>query len=508
MGGIVKLTVTGVKSSVANPRFSWGLRPQLLLGLALVTVLAIVTTGYIALWAAGDSLRVDRETQAAVMATAVATAVGDTMGHGLSEAEVARQLKVVLRRFAEATKSMEFSVIGPGRREMFSWPRRPEGDVEVPIISTVLAGGPPIVNYRNSPQDNHKQLVAYAGIGREDQVLGVARVVMDATPPTEVVLRRSGLLLLILVILDALLVLGLSYVVLTQLVVRPLEELRKATAKVTAGELEARIPVTGAKEIVALASAFETMTGSLSAQREQLIRSEKLASIGQLAAGVAHEIGNPLATILGYVDILRGEAEGKADMPKEERIDALLRVKAETQRINQIIRDLLDYSRPIQEEPIPTDPMRIILSVQGLLMPQARFRGVKILLSPMSDSWPMVLIAPRRLVQVFLNLLLNAADAMAGSGTVVVDCETRSNQVVISVIDEGPGVPNEIRGRIFDPFFTTKAVGQGTGLGLSVCRAIVENAGGNLELAISRRGQGATFVVALPKAADTQEPKV
>jgi signal transduction histidine kinase len=474
--------------------------------LASVTVLAIVTTGYIALWAAGDSLRVDRETHAAAMATAVANTVGNTVAHDFGDAEVVRRLEAVLHRFAEATKSVEFSVVGTGRREIVSWPPRAVGDGEAAIISTALAGGPPVINYRVSPEGAHKQLVAYAAIEREEQVLGVARVVMDATPPTEVVLRRSGLLLLVLVILDALLVLGLSYVVLTQLVVRPLEQLRRATARVSAGELEARIPLTGAKEIVALASAFETMTDSLSAQREQLIRSEKLASVGQLAAGVAHEIGNPLATILGYVDILRGEAEGKADMPKAERVDALLRVKAETQRIDQIIRDLLDYSRPIQEEPIPTDPMRIIVTAQGLLAPQARFRGVKILFSPVADSWPSVLIPPRRLVQVFLNLLMNAADAMSGKGTVVVVCETQGDQVMISVIDEGPGVPDAIRGRIFDPFFTTKAVGQGTGLGLSVSRAIVENAGGNLELASARKGQGTTFLVTLPKAADTQEP--
>ena len=263
---------------------------------------------------------------------------------------------------------------------------------------------------------------------------------------------------------------------------------------------EPRIAEEGPKEFAALASAFNQMTVSLANQREQIIRTEKLASVGQLAAGVAHEIGNPLAAILGYVDILRADAAGKGEMPTAERQDALDRVKAETQRIHRIIRELLEFSRPSHEEPVATDPLRVVESSQALLAPQARFRDVRVVTTG-GETWPQVLVSPGRLVQVLVNLLLNAADAMAGKGTIVVACQDADGKAVLTIADEGPGVAAENRRKIFDPFFTTKPVGQGTGLGLSVSRSIVESFGGTLELAPAVAGQGAKFVLTLPGVA-------
>jgi two-component system NtrC family sensor kinase len=309
------------------------------------------------------------------------------------------------------------------------------------------------------------------------------------------VLRRSGWVLLALALADALLVLALGYLVLTQLVVRPLQNVQRATARVAAGDWEQAVEPTGSREVSALAAAFNQMTASLASQREQLIRTEKLASVGQLAAGVAHEIGNPLAAILGFVDILRSGIDQPAS-PAETR-DMLDRVKAETQRIHRIIEDLLAYSRPSREESQPTDPLKILKASQGLLEPQKRFRGVRVVTA--SGDWPRVVVSPGRLQQVFVNLLLNAADAMAGEGTVTVSCETQERRVLISFTDTGPGVPPELRRKIFDPFFTTKAPGQGTGLGLAISRSILETFGGSLDL--SAEAPGATFVVSLPAVA-------
>jgi two-component system, NtrC family, sensor kinase len=473
-----------------------------MLGMTAVTLVAILTTGYIALWASGDSLRMQRESMSATLAAAVARSVGvEWILHpGATLPDRRANLRTLLRSLAETTDAMGLSVVGLDRVEMASWPQRREGDRDAAVISTALAGGPPVINYRPGTQGRDEELLAYAPIELGGRVVGAVRVMIAASEPTKSVLRRSGLLLLLLAIADALLVLGLGLFVLTQLVVKPLGHLRRATALMTAGDWEPRIAEEGPKEFAALASAFNQMTVSLSVQREQIIRSEKLASVGQLAAGVAHEIGNPLATILGYVDILRSDLAGKGDLAVAERLDALGRVKAETQRIHRIIRELLEFSRPSKEDPVATDPLRVVQSAQALCAPQSRFREVSVVTTPAGESWPQVMVAPSRLVQVFVNMMLNAADAMAGKGTMVVACRQEGRRVILTVTDAGPGVPKENRRKIFDPFFTTKPVGQGTGLGLSVCRSIIDSFGGTLELAPNAAGEGAKFVIALPAA--------
>ena len=489
-------------SEIPRTRARPGLRAQIMLGMTAVTLVAILTTGYIALWASGDSLRVQRESMTATLAAAIARSVAaEWAAHaGATPAERRADLRTLLRSLAETTGAVGLSVVGLDRAEIASWPVRREGDSDASVISTSLAGGPPVVNYRQTPQGRDEELLAYAPIEVGGRVAGVVRVAIAASEPTKSVLRRSGLLLLLLAIADALLVLGLGLFVLTQLVVKPLGQLRRATALMTAGDWAPRIAEEGPKEIAALASAFNQMTVSLSVQREQIIRSEKLASVGQLAAGVAHEIGNPLAAILGYVDILRADLAGKGDLPVADRQDALDRVKAETQRIHRIIRELLEFSRPHHEDPVPTDPLRAVQSAQALCSPQSRFREVRVVTAPTSEAWPQVMVAPSRLVQVFVNLLLNAADAMAGKGTIVVACQEDGRKVILTVTDEGPGVPKENRRKVFDPFFTTKPVGQGTGLGLSVSRSIVESFAGSLDVAPSAAGEGAKFAIALPGA--------
>jgi signal transduction histidine kinase len=362
-------------------------------------------------------------------------------------------------------------------------------------LLAVLGGVRPLFQYRPALDGSGMELLSYAPIKVRNRVMGAVRIGLPAPAPTTVVLRRSGWVLLALAVADALLVMGLGYLVLTQLVVRPLQTVQRATERVAAGDWDQAVEPTGSREVSALAHTFNQMTSSLASQREQLIRTEKLASVGQLAAGVAHEIGNPLAAILGFVDILRANLE-RPEAGLDQR-DLLDRVKVETQRIHRIIEDLLAYSRPSREEAQPTDVVKILRASQGLLEPQKRFRGVTVVMEA-SESWPRVVVSPGRLQQVFVNLLLNAADAMEGDGTVTVSCTTLDRRVHIAFTDTGPGVVPDLRRKIFDPFFTTKPPGQGTGLGLAISRSILETFGGGLDLVSNGGGPGATFVVTLP----------
>jgi two-component system, NtrC family, sensor kinase len=502
-----------------------GVRAQILLGLTLVTLFAVLSTGYLALWAGGSSLRIQRESTALALATAAAasTAAVIDADHPMSAQENRARLTAVGRDLTQGGEVTQVCFLATDRRVVLCQPGRMAGDTDPPVVLTVLGGIRPVFNYRTPPATgaggssdgrsepgsdlglglagpggaNPTELLAYAAVNVRNQVVGAVRVSIPAPAPTTVVLQRSGWVLLTLAAANALLVLALGYLVLTQLVVRPIRTVEKATALVTAGDWDQAITPSGPREVRALAAAFNQMTASLASQREQLIRTEKLASVGQLAAGVAHEIGNPLAAILGFVDILRSDAgEGAGALGPAERRDMLDRVKAETQRIHRTIQDLLAYSQPSREEPQPTDPLKIFKSSQGLLEPQKRFRGVLVVGAGVS-AWPRVLVSPGRLQQVFVNLLINAADAMEGQGTVTVSCEAGDGKVSILFSDTGPGVAPELRRKIFDPFFTTKPPGQGTGLGLAISRSILESYGGSLDLA-AEDARGTTFVITLP----------
>jgi two-component system, NtrC family, sensor kinase len=485
-----------------------GLRVQILVGLGFVTGFAMLSTGYLALWAAGESVVAQREVTARAVSGGLAGAVGAVLAPGavLSATENRARLLSVLRPLEDRGEIARVEVLGIDQKVIVARPSRPEDlgpSDRRAALGGVLGGVGPVLHYRRRASDGMTELSAYAPVMVGPRVVGAVRVAMDAPPPFATVLGRSGWVLVGLAVGDALLVVGLGFFVLTRVVVRPLQAMQTATTRVGNGDWERRIETSGPREISALADALNQMTSSLLLQREQLIRTEKLASVGQLAAGVAHEIGNPLAAVLGYAEILRSEATapGGAVLTAAERLDALDRVKAETQRIHRIIQDLLEYSRPTREEAQATEPLAVLSSAEALLRPQSRFRAVKVVAEPSAGPWPAVQVSPGRLRQVFVNLLLNAADAMEGRGTVsvraIAEEGTGGKNVRVLFADEGPGIAPELERKIFDPFFTTKSPGQGTGLGLSISRSIIESYHGTLELAPGQ-GKGATFQITLP----------
>jgi signal transduction histidine kinase len=332
----------------------------------------------------------------------------------------------------------------------------------------------------------------YAPLRADGHVVGAARVRLAGGADVAQALRRARLLLVGVTLFDGGLVL-LFGALFIRGVVEPIEELSAAARRVAAGELDLppleREPAR-ADEVARLVDDFNRMTASLRAQREHLVAQEKLATVGRLAAGVAHEIGNPLAAVLGYVDLLLHDEP--ADGPHR---DALERIRKETDRIHGIVAELVDYARPVTGTIAPVALGDVVAASLSLVRPQARFRGVQVTCA-LPDGLPPAAAAESRMTQVLLNLLLNAADAVAGAGTITIDGRADGEQVELSVRDSGPGVAPADRERIFDPFFTTKEPGQGTGLGLSISRQIVEAFGGTLALAPSERG--AVFVLRLP----------
>lgn len=243
-------------------------------------------------------------------------------------------------------------------------------------------------------------------------------------------------------------------------------------------------------------SELERSNAELATARESLLRSERLATVGQLAAGVAHEVGNPLGAIGGYAALAHARLSAAAGDP--EVIDWLDRIAAETRRIDGIVRELLDFARPARLVLRPVDVGAALDAALRLAKVQPRFRGVEVL-RELAAGLPAARADEGRLAQLLLNLLLNAGDAMGGRGPLRVSARAEPHAVVIEIADRGPGIPAADLSRIFDPFYTTKAPGEGTGLGLAVCHGIAESFGGEIQAA-NREGGGAVFTVWLPAA--------
>lgn len=318
-----------------------------------------------------------------------------------------------------------------------------------------------------------------------------------------------------LALLDALLLFVFLYFALVRTVAKPADRLLAAIDRVgsEAPLFSEEGPVLGRlgvafdrmgtrlseerRTVEAQVVALREANRSLAEARESAIRQEKLATVGQLAAGVAHEIGNPLAALLGYMQLIRGRSEARA---LESYVEPM---EHEARRIDRILRDLLDFARPARSVSGPAVALvqRTIERTARLLEPQKRFHHVEIQLDLAADL-PPVRAEEHQLGQVLVNLFLNAADAMGGGGRIAVSARQEGDRVILTVRDTGPGIAPDQLPHLFDPFFTTKSPGEGTGLGLSICHSLVESFGGSITAA-NVPGGGAQFRIELPIVPDS-----
>ncbi|MDE2059171.1 MAG: GAF domain-containing protein [candidate division NC10 bacterium] len=243
----------------------------------------------------------------------------------------------------------------------------------------------------------------------------------------------------------------------------------------------------------------EERTMALKQTQAQLIQSGKLAAVGTLAAGVAHELNQPLMVIRGYAQELLWDKR----IGDEEMRDDLQRIEAQTTRMTAIINHLRDFSRESKGRREVTDLNQVVKDSLTFLGQQLRTKNIAVV-QELHPALPPVRADPLQIEQVLLNLITNARDAIEGAelGTITVRTELASDsRIALSVTDSGPGIPEDIGPRIFDPFFTTKEVGKGTGLGLSICHGIIEEHGGELTMESPvADGKGARFTIILPHA--------
>jgi signal transduction histidine kinase len=294
-----------------------------------------------------------------------------------------------------------------------------------------------------------------------------------------------------------------------RIISRPLRRLTEAAVDVAGGAYGTRVELTSNDEVGLLAASFNEMSAKMAddierlrALNEHLVRAEKLAAAGALAAGVAHEVNNPLASISSLIQILQSRA---LNAENEAETREMLRL-ASTQiaRISQVLRDMMDFARQRPPERKSLDIARVVESSLRLAGFDKAFKRLRVATDFDADS-PSVSADADQMQQVFLNLLLNARDAMPEGGALHIrtSFDAASGEVVAEFADEGHGIPEEIRARVFDPFFTTKPVG--AGLGLAVCYGIVTAHGGSI--AVGPNGaRGTTVRVSLP--ADETDARV
>jgi signal transduction histidine kinase len=321
--------------------------------------------------------------------------------------------------------------------------------------------------------------------------------------------------------LFALMLLTLLYLAITRLIVHPLDQIVRFADRIASGARRIVAPRMGSRETIGLADSIEKMaktlvrdedalrekivqlrqtTESLTAAQDQVVRSERLASVGRLAAGLAHEVGNPLTALIGMQDLMLD-----GDLDEAARRDFLTRMRKETNRIHAVLRDLLDFARPeASGAPDSKHEGATVRSVAEQVIALARMQRtsklVQFVINIEADD-PPVAMSSHRLTQVLLNLVLNAIDGAAhvSDPRVEVSATWTSVSVTLAVLDNGPGVAKAMRRTLFEPFASSKPTGSGTGLGLAVCRGLVEAALGTIELDDSS-ALGARFVVTLPRA--------
>jgi two-component system NtrC family sensor kinase len=390
------------------------------------------------------------------------------------------------------------------------------------VNQAVLVGGMPWIDRAFVVNDWY--ITAYEPIKNiKGEIIGILYVGMLERPYIDTTNRVILTFGVIAVCCVALLLVMLYFS--TTRIINPLHNMVLATQQIAKGDLSHKVDVQSKDEIGLLANSFNQMTSNLKTANEKLvewgrtlekkveertkelreaqahlIQTEKLASLGKLAAGVAHEINNPLGGILIYSHLLLEDMD--RDSPYYQNLEKIVK---ETTRCKDIVKGLLEFARPKEPETTSININELLDKSLSLVESQSLFQNIRVDKQYALDL-PLIVADSSQLQQVFMNIILNAADAMQGNGdmTLRTSVDVDDKNLMIEFTDTGPGISEENKKKIFDPFFTTKEVGQGTGLGLAISYSIIRKHQGTIDV-LSAPGKGATFIVRLPVSGEIRD---
>jgi signal transduction histidine kinase len=478
------------------------LRLKMILGIGAILFMVILVYAIIAVRSQEAYLRDLARHEAELIA-----GVADRGLHRAMERGETDVVQAILRRMGEHPVLRAIRIVGPrGTIRRSSNPtelgrvlppgeRPPAGQRPEPIwdfrertvaVFRTIPNGPHCVSCHQPDKD----------------ILGFLNVLVSF-PPIDSEMAQHTTSMILVTILGLLTAGGLIAVTFTVMVGRRIDLLSRTMSQVEAGDLTARMPRGARDELGRLGESFNAMVARLADARRQvedrhlgaIRRAEHMASLGKMAAGIAHEINNPLA---GMQNCVRSLMKGTRN--EDQRIQYLGMLLEGLGRIERTVGQLLDFAREAKPQFTRTNLRPILRRCLALLEHQLATRQITCGLSA-DGNQPDILVDSHQIEQVFLNILMNAVDAMPQGGKILVSASLQQREagsfVEVQITDTGVGIPPEDLPRIFDPFFTTKDVGKGTGLGLSVSYGIVRAHGGFIE-ARSEVGKGSTFTVGLP----------
>ena len=274
---------------------------------------------------------------------------------------------------------------------------------------------------------------------------------------------------------------------------RPVEVLTAAARRIADGDLTGGFTLDRSDEIGVLSKTLDDMNTKLKSSYDLLLHSEKMALMGQVVAGIAHELNNPLTIVIGNIQLMMMRELN------EKNVQSLTRIKDGADRASRIVKNLLTFARQEKPERKPTDINVVLKKSLELRAYELKVSNIEVS-TQLEPALPETMADPHQLQQVFLNLIVNAEHAMIdahGKGLLRLSTRSETGKILIFFSDDGPGIPHENLRRIFEPFFTTKSVGKGTGLGLSICQGIIGEHGGRIDV-VSTIGRGTTFIIELP----------
>ena len=553
-------------------RFQMSLRTKVVLSLTFLMASAMLLIGMVMLKVSQSDLVQAKIGQGLLLKGSLVqllTSPLNSSGNNIDLSKNSALLADFLAKTPEATTPWKIMVTDQNGMVVYPRPgQEPKDHRPLPELQRVMRLGVESVSFSPSPksfwQGLPEKIVLAAPLSNDRNVIGALRLVAPLADVRQS-LARSRKLLFFYVVLDILILVAFGTYVFSKLVVKPVQQLVQTAEGFQEGDKIPDVSAGEQNELGKLAQALNAMLQRLAENKDELrqhvisleqanlelkraqqevIFSEKLASVGRLAAGIAHEIGNPIGIVLGYLELLQ-----RKDIDETERLELIDRMSTEIERINQTIRQLLDFSRPGpgERQVVPVHPL--IRETLAVLDHQFMKQEIEVVLELTAES-DTVFAKADQLKQVFLNLMVNAADAMeatnerpqggqlrvhtrsfAGESLVKNDVgskplrrstdpiaadfshlrrihgTTEDRWIEIQFADTGVGITQEDQKRVFDPFFTTKEPGKGTGLGLSVSIQIIETLGGRMEVN-SRSGAGTKVSIILPSFQEQAEEQI